>query len=576
MSDLAAIDFALARRFGNGERAAAAAIALASWSVRAGHSGVPLAEFGRAIELSGLRSAQGEPVSVPEILEAIGRHPQFGPPETGRPLVVDQGMLYLRRLWLLEQEAAQRLRALAGRHFAVDLAAGRVLDSLLADTVENQPARRALRQSATSGLTLLCGGPGTGKTWTAARLLAFLRQIGDRPPRIAAAAPTGKAAARLGSSLQAQRVADAGPAIETLTVHRLLGSHPYSAEPAHDALNPLSVDVLLLDEASMIDLPMLVRLLRALPEQARLVLLGDPDQLPALGGGRVLADLLQVQLGTTDRSADGLASLSSPVAAGSPPREDSAAIRCVASYLTQSHRFADAAAVAELLAAVAAERPEAALDCLDAGSPGLSADWTTTDPLSSSWQPRWREGFGGLRADSIEVRLQALLAFRVLCAGNHGPRGVQGLNAAVELACFGRRRSGDTYDGQPILVTENAPRLDLWNGDLGVVARGGDLRLRAWFPGRDGRPRGFDVDSLPAHQTAYAMSVHKAQGSEFASVVLILPPADSPLLSRQWLYTGLSRARSSLAVCGDRAVFADAVTRRERRWTRLAQRLLGA
>lgn len=574
MSALTAIDFALAQRFGVGNRAAAAALALASWSARQGHAGVPLQALGSG-ELSPILGEwRGSPPAPEQVLAALQDHPHIGDPAAGRPFVVDHGMLYLRRVWALEREAAARLLELAARRFVVAPDTARAcLDGLLPNVPENAAARAALAQAACAGLTLLTGGPGTGKTWTAARLLGFLQQLAPAPLRIAAAAPTGKAAARLGSSLRDQTFESGASPVEAQTLHRLLGARPYQAEPWHAAANPLPLDVLLLDEASMIDLPTLVRLLRALPASARLVLLGDPDQLPAMGGGRVLADLLAVQQA---ESAPDIARLRSAITGHAQASSESAsAIGSVACALSQPRRFASDSAVARLLYAVRAGDQTAALTALSGGAVGVSAEWSQIDPFSARWRRVWRDGFAGLRAADVSLRLSALLQLRVLCAGYRGRRSVEDVNAAAELACLGHRSTVQHYDGRPILIRENAPRLDLWNGDLGVLASDPLHGLRAWFSDASGAPRALRLDSLPAHDTAYAMSVHKAQGSEFQQVVLMLPSADSPLLTREWLYTGLSRSRDALTVCGEVEAFSAAIERREQRWSRLSERLVG-
>lgn len=551
MSALHAVDLALARRFAGDDPAAAAAVALASWALREGHAGLPLDALASDAAREVLVGAGGREAPTPDALAgALERHAAFGSPDSARPFVVDRGLLYLRRVWNLEVEAAARLRARLAQRIELDPArAAAALDAVLPAEPGNAPSRAALLHSAGSGLTVLTGGPGTGKTWTAARLLAFLRRLSPAL-RMVAAAPTGKAAARLGGGL---REMDATLAdVPTPTLHRLLGLRPVSAEPRHGLQRPLALDVLVLDESSMVDLPMLVRLLRALPARARLVLLGDPDQLPALEGGRALGDLLAAR-------------------AMAPP--DSVLARCV-HRLDASRRFGGDSPLARALAAVRAGEAAAARAVLDEGGDGLVAEWSMFEPAAPLWHERWRRAFAGLREGGIATRLEALQRFRILCAGREGRRGLAGLNAAVEQALFGRRAEGRHYDGQPILIRHNTPRLDLWNGDLGLIAAAAGGGLRAWFAGADGVPRSVPLDQLPEHDTAYAMTVHKAQGSEFDEVVLVLPPPDSPLLGREWIYTALSRARSRLTVVGEPAAFAAAIARPMQRWSRLAERLV--
>jgi len=553
MNALTAIDLAVASRFGDGQRAAAAALALASWANREGHAGLCLNALA-AGEVAPAAGPWGGTLPVPALmLEALASHRNIGPPDCKRPFVIEHGLLYLRRTWSQEVELAERLSALAARQFPFD---ERVIEAasraLLPSPDEHAVARAALRQLICSGLTVLVGGPGTGKTWTAARLLAGLAQVSASPLRMAVAAPTGKAAARLSESL---RVANLNqPALKATTLHRLLGVRPDTAEPRHHAAHPLAIDVLLLDEASMIDLPLMLRTLRALPPWARLILIGDPEQLPALGGGRVLADLLSIA------ASDATASVRP--------------IQRIVHGLRHNHRFAKDSPIAGLLGAVRAADGAMALRIVQQGHAGLSAEWSDGDPFSTRWQAVWREGFADLRRGDVGQRLQALQRFRVLCAGNAGRLGVEGINQAAELACLGRVSRAAHYDGQPILIRENAPQLDLWNGDLGVLATDSGGRLLAWFSDADGAPRALRLDTLPAFDTAYAMSVHKAQGSEFEHVVLVLPEPDSPLLTRAWVYTALSRARHRIEVTGSAAALQTAIARAEQRWSRLPQRLL--
>lgn len=496
------------------------------------------------------------------------------------PLVVSDGRLALRRHWRDEGRIADALRARAGEPLPVDeRAASDWLARLFParDGVGIDWQRRAGEVALRGRYTLVTGGPGTGKTWTAARLLVLLQVLRGGPGpdgaalppfRVGLAAPTGKAAARLKQSLQ-QALQGLRPALGPLaaqaldpwaeqlpparTLHALLGSRPGTRRFRHDAANPLPLDLLFIDEASMVHLDLMARLLEALPPQARLVLLGDPHQLASVEAGAVLADLCDapllaprtVALRESRRFQGDIGALAHAVHAG----DGNASLALL--------RAADAAAVA-------LEVPQTAADLLPLAVTGYRAMLVA---LRSSTAP----------AERAQAALQAFDGFRLLCGLREGPWGVEGLNAAVEtaLADVGLlpRRRGEWYAGRPVMLLRNQPALGLFNGDIGLVLPGDDGTPRVWFA--DGEAlRAVAVGRLEQVQTAFAMTVHKSQGSEFGHVALVLPPEDGPLLTRELVYTGLTRARERFTlVAPEPALFARAVGRRMRRLGGLAARL---
>jgi len=476
-------------------------------------------------------------------------------------------------------------------------------------------------------LTIVTGGPGTGKTYTAARLLVLLHALhrAPGPLRVALAAPTGKAAARLRQSIEAAlaglRSQFAGDAtIDGLptapparTLHALLGTRPGTRRFRHDAANPLPLDLLFVDEASMVHLEMMDALLDALPPTARLVLLGDKDQLASVEAGAVMGDLCAGSAAEphpydagTVRWLQALTGEMLPAPAIVEPSAASGrALAQQTATLRTSHRFAgDIGALARAVnradtaAAVALLRQAADGDAawLEARAPDVAVRLALEgrghahahgDAHAHADADGHAEGHaGGYRAylDELARRpedparfdawargvLRLFEQFRVLCAVREGPWGVAGLNAAIERALAARGwlpRRGEWYEGRPVMVTRNDPSLGVFNGDIGLVLRqaGAGAPLRAFF--LDGEAlRSVSVSRLADVETAFAMTVHKSQGSEFAHVALVLPEADSPVLTRELVYTGITRARQAFTlVAADLRGIETAIGRRTRR-----------
>ena len=567
------------------------AAALASRATADGHVCIALDE------LAG-RPVLDDPALIAPALDpwrkALHASGAVGRGEGGTPLVLDgRDRLYLGRYWHFERIL---VRELMQRATAADVDAARARAGLArlfpASDGEDDPQRRAAAVALLRRLAVISGGPGTGKTTTVTRLLALLvEQSWPKVPRIALAAPTGKAAARLTESIKQAKqtlacdaqVRDAIPE-EAGTVHRLLRAIPGETGFRHHAGNPLHLDVLVVDEASMVDVSLMARLLDALPPEARLVLLGDRDQLSSVEAGSVLGDVcnrgeemhystdMAAQLAVLDERVPAMAVA---VAEGVPAMADSLAV------LTRSYRFGSDSGIGRLARAVNRGDAAAALEvCADAGD-----------------DTRWREigkadvnaavaaaAVAGYRACLETTDPQQALAlfsrFRFLCALREGPFGVRQVNAVAEAAL---RRAGllpasvRHYAGRPLLITRNDYALGLFNGDIGMVLpdpqAGG--RLRAFFVMPDGQLRRVLLHRLPAHETVFAMTVHKSQGSEFAHCVVLLPDVDAPVLSRELVYTGLTRAREGVELWGTRALFARAVQRRVERSSGLRDALWG-
>ena len=518
----------------------------------------------------------------------------------GEPLVLCQDRLYLRRYWVYEQRLAAQVLARGAAESGVDKVdeaqAAHWLGRLFPPAAPASAApgfdwqQAACAVALRGRLSVITGGPGTGKTYTAARLLALLLALSPAPDRlrIALAAPTGKAAARLRQAIETalgqlqQQLGDALPlhllaaqVASARTLHGLLGARPGTRHVRHGPAKLLEVDVLIIDEASMVHLEMMAKLLDALPPQARLVLLGDKDQLASVEAGAVLGDLCQgAQVGhyrpstlaylaaTTGQAVpDGLADAQGPALAQQTVMlRHSQRFGGVIGDLALAVNAGDAGRAQALLRAtsdgpvawLAPATPAQVLDLALAGRPGAPGGYQPCLALLAQRPQR-----PGTEAQQAWVRalLQAFDRFRVLCAVREGDWGVLGLNLAIEsrLAKAGLLPGrGEWYEGRPVLVTRNDADLGVFNGDIGLALRSGGAGgepagLRVWFA--DGPAlRSVSVSRLPAVETAFAMTVHKAQGSEFDHTVLVLPPEGGRLCSRELIYTGITRARSALTL----------------------------
>ena len=493
----------------------------------------------------------------------VAASPLVGTAEARGPLRMWGSRLWLARYWDQEEQVADELRdrcaAPPGDLDDDVLAAG--LDRLFPEE-SDEDQRSAARRCALSRVSVLAGGPGTGKTTTVSRLLALLRE--QHPDwRIALAAPTGKAAARLE---EAVRSSSAGlPAedrerlgeLPATTLHRLLGWRPEARSRfRHDRTNRLPVEVVVVDEASMVSLTMTARLLEALRPATRLVLVGDPDQLASVEAGAVLGDL-----------------------AAAPAQVEVATLRT-------NRRFAATSGIALLAAAVQDGRGDDALDVLRSGStPEVELVEVTDDghlPHERLADVRTdvAESGGALLAAAASgdaaAALDALDRHRLLCAHRRGPRGVQHWSALaarwVADAHPVTPRPDGRYAGEPLLVTANDYDIGLYNGDTGVVVDDGSGGLVAAF-GRGGAPIVVPLVRLGAVRPMHAMTVHRGQGSQFERITVLLPPAGSPLATRETLYTAVTRATTHVRVVGSAEALAHAVRTPAARATGLRERL---
>ena len=505
------------------------------------------------------------------------------------PLVLEHGLLYLRRYREYERRLALQLRRIAARvvpETAIERVAP-LFATLFPAAHEGDHQARAAALALRRALLLVTGGPGTGKTTTIAKLLAvrIAQANASQQPtlRIALAAPTGRAADRMADSLRravAQMAAhgieaawlDALPA-QANTLHRLLGTIPDSPRFRHHADHPLPFDIVVVDEASMVDLPLMCKLAEAVADGAQLILLGDADQLPSVEAGDVLAAILH-SAGAGDALAPDDARALHALLGDAPHDAEADGLHGHRVHLIRGYRQSEALDLAPLAEAVRGGDAEAALALLRNGElSNVHFHEGIDDPLQArpGLLAHWR---GLAAADDPALALQLANRLRLLTALREGPQGARGLNARIEAALSGRRIGAPPawFPGRLLLITENSYRHGLFNGDVGVCLPDADGALLAWFPGGDG-VRAFHPAALPAHESAFAMTVHKAQGSEFDEVWLQLPRTDSRVLSRELVYTGLTRARSVLHVAGSAEVIAAALGRHAGRVSGLGWRL---
>jgi exodeoxyribonuclease V alpha subunit len=488
-----------------------------------------------------------------------------GRPGDYTPLVLDaSGRLYLHRSWDSERRVSEGILArsalLPGD--AAAFAAG--VDRYFPATVgESDLQREAALTALSRRFTVISGGPGTGKTTTVARILALLIELADGdPPCILLAAPTGKAAMRLKHSIlhsvEQSAFSDAVRSVlpqEVSTIHRLLGVVPGRSAFRHNRDNPLPCDVLVVDEASMVDLPLMSRLLDALRADTRIILLGDRDQLASVEAGAVLSD----------------------ICAGGRPDADTGGRPAIV-HLTRSYRFSDESGIGRLSRLINAGDGDGALALLGSG---LCSDlfWRplpSAENFSESLATAACEGYAAFaRAAAPAEALDALDRFRVLTPHREGRYGAGNLNRLIDSA-LSRLRSEDSAASAmtPVMITGNTYDLELYNGDTGVlVGAPAEEGSAAFFPDQDSGVRRISALRLPQHEIAFALTVHKTQGSEYDSVLLILPDQMSEVLCRELLYTAVTRARKRVEIWGDEEVFCSAVRRRIERSTGLRDRL---
>jgi exodeoxyribonuclease V alpha subunit len=538
---------------------------------------------------------KGEMVpSVPEWIKVLRASPVVGKPGEFKPLILDDdARLYLHRYWEYENDLTAAIRRWTGEKVPnVDwqrLMEG--LAKLFPTDGEFDWQMLAAFAAVRNRFCVISGGPGTGKTRTVVMLLTLLlEQPSSDKLRIALVAPTGKAAARLQEAVKnakgllpcSQEIKDRLPE-QASTIHRLLHSIPNSAYFRHDRENHLPVDVVVIDEASMVDLALMAKLIAAIPSSARLILLGDKDQLASVEAGAVLADICNsgaARAFSKEFTSEFLKVTGREIPASSAnkttPLSD-----CIIE-LRKNYRFGERSQIYGLSRAVNDGDADTAVEVMRrATASGAEVSWSKL-PASNELKQALKTPVLSSYADYLQAKepVQALKSFgrfRILCAVRHGPYGVENINRLAEeiLTEAGLiEATARFYAGKPVLISRNNYNLRLFNGDIGILLRDSQRgELRGFFSGSEESLRDYLPLQLPEHETAFALTVHKSQGSEFERVLLILPGEDSAILTRELIYTGLTRASREVELWSNEGSFRTAVQRKIMRRSGLREAL---
>ncbi|PID47035.1 MAG: exodeoxyribonuclease V subunit alpha [Proteobacteria bacterium] len=516
-----------------------------------------------------------------------------------KPLVLAGGSLYLYRYFQYEENMMARLDHFSGTR-ELNAAEREVVSRHLNDSRLFQQAKGVLNwqkvaafYSVKNRLSIISGGPGTGKTTTLAKILCMLYEM-NPTLKIALAAPTGKAAARMGEAvvhikkMMLEQIPEMEEAIGRipedtgLTIHRMLGTRQHSLQFRYNREKRLPHDVVIVDECSMIPVPLMSKLLDAVRDDARLILLGDKDQLASVEAGRCFGDLCDSSAINTfsKELADEYVSFSGEVLPTCKEKRRSLV------QLQQSYRFPDASAVGRISRLInRGDRASAGEAYELAVSEASSKDdipviWHENGDhrqMLKELEPLILSNFSQVvAAQSAQQALRALAAFRVLACVKKGPYGVNQLNSAIEAILEKNKlidRAEPFYENRPVMVLQNSYAAQLFNGDIGIVRSDPAGHKRVYFPPlSDGEERSFLPSVLPEHETVFAMTIHKSQGSEFDSVMLVLPIHESPVLTRELLYTGITRTKGRVELFSTRRMFIAAAVRKVARNSGWSQR----
>ena len=543
-----------------------------------------------------------------------------GSGEPPTPLVLWGKKLYLHRYWGYENRVANWIKR--QKTYSVDTEFSyKVLNRLFPDQVHDQsPAgtedksdensinwqKVAIAMAASSSFTLISGGPGTGKTTVVIRLMAFLLESSTRNSseypslQITLAAPTGKAAARLSDSIrQAAQTLNCSESIKELlpmkaiTLHHLLGAIPGKTSCRYNAENPLHMDVLIVDEASMINLTMMAHLVSALPPDVRVILLGDRNQLASVEAGCLLNDICCFSTEHYGSSVtEKLARMTGEQLIAADPDSVQPSLSSHICLLRKSFRFNENSGIGHLATAVNSGEYKRVEYVWAQGFSDIQL-YAEQNNNSAALLRMAVKGYSPYleaiqKKGSPEAIHKTFNQFRVLAAIRLGSLGVEGLNGSIKKALIdhglllteyapGQNKTVEDqtwYHGRPVMITRNEPALHLFNGDIGITLLDAEGKLRVSFIMPDGSLKMIIPSRLPEHETVFAMTIHKSQGSEFDHTVLVLPDEPTPILTRELLYTGITRARKTLDIFGHKKILKTATVRQVQRTSGIVEKLL--
>lgn len=533
-------------------------------------------------------SEKSKPVVCPPLdiwLEKLGRVDVVGRPGDYRPLVLDgKNRLYLYRYWNYEKRLSDSVKQRAADDIeGIDIGLlQNSLEKLFPDNKEEgvNLQKIAALTSVFKRFCVISGGPGTGKTTTIGKILALLAEVEPgRKLKIYLSAPTGKAAAKLSESIRSTRVSiNCSETVKSMmpenayTIHRMLKTIPGSPDFYHNAGNQLPADVVVVDEASMVDLALLAKLVEAVPARARLILVGDKDQLASVEAGSVMGDICnRGDLAGCSGKSYQVANGGTGITAGHK-LSDKPVLRDSIIVLQKNYRFPESGGIGSLSRAVNSGEADTFFDILrkNADEKIIWEEIKTRNELNCSLEKKIVEGYRNyLDIDDPAAALDSFGRFKILCAVNKGPFGVDAVNILSETVLAKKRLIDPSvrwYRGRPVLIRGNNYGLGLFNGDIGIITGGKDEEdLYAYFREESGSVRKLAPGVLPDHDTAYAMTVHKSQGSEFENIVLVLPEKDYPVMTRELIYTGLTRTTGKIAILGTENVLRNAISRKTER-----------
>jgi exodeoxyribonuclease V alpha subunit len=524
-------------------------------------------------------------------LDRLKGCPVVGSPGEYKPLILDsRKRLYLYRYWKYEKQLGESIkkRLLMGKPAIYPGLLKKGLRKYFNNPITSPNWQKVAAFAAlTNNFCVICGGPGTGKTFTVAGILALLLEQ-NKNLKIKLCAPTGKAAARLQESIRNAKITLECPedvkekiSGDTSTIHRLLGYKPHSPYFRYNRRNLLPADVLIVDEASMVPLALMIKLIRAVPDSTKIILLGDKDQLASVEAGAVLGDICEASEINrfTSVFCESYTMVSGEEIKTENHSKSKKALTDCTVELDHSYRFESKRGIGAVSKAVNEGDVDLATALIKNDTSGtiaysrLPGKDKLKSAVTSIVDSNYKASFS---AQNVEDAYYLFNKVRVLCSLRQGYYGAEAVNHLMERILEKKKlidSKKKNYRGRPIMITRNDYSLQLFNGDIGIIWEAESGKLRAFFPNQNGTFRSFAPGRLPEHETVYAMTVHKSQGSEFDEVVLVLPDQESPILTRELIYTGITRARKKVVIWMDDLVFKSAVGRQVERTSGLREAL---